>query len=120
MAISGNVSNQNYPFGERARAATSALVYTGKLAADGAVWPMGLVVVKVDAAANWAPLDDEPDEGALLGVLDETVNTADSNAALIVQFGAVKAVSLKIGVAAPVAAGADIIFALAQQKIFAV
>lgn len=120
MAISGNVSKQTYPQGEHARAATSSLVYTGKLAADGKEWPMGLIVVKASANANWAPLSGTPDEGALLGVLDERMDTAASTAALIVQFGAVKAASLKIGVAAPVAAGADIIFLLAQQKIFAV
>ncbi len=115
MPISGNISSRTFPTSERVRLLGDVSVHYCEIESDGTTWPCGLILVKPDAASKWQPLESQA--SGLLGVLDEAVNTAEADAAMVVKFGPVAMNMLKVGVAAQVAPGTDILFALEERHI---
>lgn len=121
MTISGNVNSMTFEELKRARVEGDYRVHSGELAADGKVWPLGLLLVKTSAADKWAPLAALPTTGVwFLGVLDEEVDTAKAGSGLIIRFGGAKLSELKVGVDAQAAPSADFVHALEASKIYAV
>lgn len=97
---------------------------TGNLTGTGGSGNINYETGKVLGAFTAAPASEtavnltyKPDPVA---VLDSETDTAKSDSALVVRFGAVRKAELKVGVSSPVAASASVIRRLDIHRIYAV